>query len=146
MLFPNRAQQQCTANNTHKRHTETIAGYGFLTPALSAIAIFFFLPVIAALALSFTDFDIYALGNPENLRFIGFDNYTRLLQNPLFWKALGNTFYFVLVGGPLSIAVSLGAAMLINSKLVRFKGIFRAAFFMPVVTTLVAVAVVWRYL
>jgi multiple sugar transport system permease protein len=131
---------------THKKRTESIAGYALLTPALSAIAIFFFLPVVAALALSFTDFDIYALGNPENLRFIGFDNYIRLLQNAIFWKALGNTFYFVLVGGPLSIAVSLGAAMLINSKLVRFKGLFRVAFFMPVVTTLVAVAVVWRYL
>jgi len=102
--------------------------------------------VAAALILSFTDFDIYALGDLENLRFIGLDNYIRLLQNPLFWKALGNTFYFVLIGGPLSVAVSLGAAMLINSNLVRFKGLFRSAFFMPVVTTLVAVAVVWRYL
>lgn len=133
-------------DKTHTRQAETIAGYGFLTPALSAIAIFFFLPVAAALILSFTDFDIYALGDLENLRFIGLDNYIRLLQNPLFWKALGNTFYFVLIGGPLSVAVSLGAAMLINSKLVRFKGLFRSAFFMPVVTTLVAVAVVWRYL
>ena len=131
---------------TPKKRSETIAGYGFLAPALSAISVFFFVPVIAALALSFTDFDIYALGNPEYLRFIGIDNYIRLLQNPLFWKALGNTFYFVLIGGPLSVAVSLGTAMLINSKLVHFKGLFRAAFFMPVVTTLVAVAVVWRYL
>lgn len=128
------------------RRSETVAGYGFLAPALSAIAIFFFLPVAAALALSFTDFDIYALGNLDNLRFIGLDNYVRLLQNPLFWKALANTFYFVLIGGPLSVAASLGAAMLINSKLVRLKGLFRSAFFMPVVTSLVAVAVVWRYL
>lgn len=122
------------------------AGYGFLAPALAAILLFFFLPVLAALLLSFTDFDIYALGNPDHLRFIGLQNYTQLLQNPLFWTALGNTLYFVLVGGPLSVAVSLGAALLINSKLVRFKGLFRTAFFMPVVTTLVAVAVVWRYL
>jgi multiple sugar transport system permease protein len=122
------------------------AGYWFIAPAISFIFIFFFLPVLAALLLSFSDFDIYALGNPDHLRFIGLQNYADLLHNPLFWKALGNTFYFVLVGGPLSVAVSLGAALLINSKLVRFKGIFRTAFFVPVVTTLVAVAVVWRYL
>jgi multiple sugar transport system permease protein len=122
------------------------AGYWFIAPAISFIFIFFFLPVLAALLLSFSDFDIYALGNPDHLRFIGLQNYVHLLHNPLFWKALGNTFYFVLVGGPLSVAVSLGAALLINAKLVRFKGIFRTAFFVPVVTTLVAVAVVWRYL
>ncbi len=122
------------------------AAFWFLAPALTAILVFFFLPVLAALILSFTDFDIYALGNPDHLRFIGLQNYARLLENPLFWKALGNTFYFVLVGGPLSVAVSLGAALLVNAKLVRLKGFFRAAYFMPVVTTLVAIAVVWRYL
>ena len=58
----------------------------------------------------------------------------------------GNTLYFVVVGGPLSVAVSLGAALLVSSRLIRFPGFFRAAFFLPVVTTLVAVAVVWRYL
>ena len=118
----------------------------FVAPALLVIFIFFFVPVAAALLLSFTDFDIYALGNLEYLRFVGLGNYLRLIQDPLFWIALRNTLYFVLIGGPLSIGVSLGAALLLNSKLVRFKGVFRSALFMPVVTTLVAVAVVWRYL
>jgi multiple sugar transport system permease protein len=110
------------------------------------IATFFFLPVLAALLLSFTDFDIYALGDLDRLRFVGLGNYLQLLQSPLFWTALGNTCYFVVVGGPLSVAVSLGAALLVNSRLTRLPGFFRAAFFLPVVTTLVAVAVVWRYL
>lgn len=118
----------------------------FLAPALLVIGGFFFLPVLAALALSFTDFDLYALGDPSTARFVAFDNYVRLVQSPLFWKALGNTFYFVLVGGPLSVAVSLGAALLVNARLVRFKGFFRTVYFAPVVTTLVAVALVWRYL
>jgi multiple sugar transport system permease protein len=118
----------------------------FVAPALLVIFIFFFVPVAAAFLLSFTDFDIYALGNLEYLRFVGLGNYLRLIQDPLFWIALRNTLYFVLIGGPLSIGVSLGAALLLNSKLVRFKGVFRSALFMPVVTTLVAVAVVWRYL
>jgi multiple sugar transport system permease protein len=120
--------------------------WAFLAPGLFLIGVFFFLPVAAALLLSFTDFDIYAVGNLENARFVGFGNYANLMRNPLFWTALRNTFYFVLVGGPLSVAVSLGAALLVNARLARFKPFFRAVYFAPVVTTLVAVAVVWRYI
>ena len=122
------------------------AAWMFLAPALVLIGVFFFLPVAAALVLSFTDFDIYAVADAGNTRATGLGNYASLLKNPLFWQALKNTFYFVLVGGPLSVVVSLGAALLVNAKLVRFKGFFRAVYFAPVVTTLVAVAVVWRYL
>jgi len=126
--------------------TRSLAGWTFAAPALLVITVFFFLPVAAALALSVTDFDIYALADIHNLRFVGFDNYVGLLHDPLFWKTLGNTLYFVVVGVPLSIAVSLGAAVLLHSKLGRFKGFFRTAYFAPVVTTVVAVAVIWRYL
>ncbi|WP_226468441.1 carbohydrate ABC transporter permease [Luteimonas panaciterrae] len=123
-----------------------VAGWMFAAPALLVISVFFFLPVIAALGLSLTDFDIYALADIHNLRFVAFDNYLGLLRNPLFWKTLGNTLYFVIVGVPLSIAISLGAALLLHSRLGRFKGFFRTAYFAPVVTTVVAVAVIWRYL
>lgn len=122
------------------------AAYFFLAPALLSIFIFFFIPVIAALLISFTDFDIYALGNLNSVRFVGLQNYSRLLEDPLFWTALKNTFYFVIFAGPLSIIVSLSAALLLNNKLVRFKGIFRLTYFMPVVTTLIAVAIVWRFI
>jgi multiple sugar transport system permease protein len=118
----------------------------FVAPALIVIAVFFFLPVLAGFALSFTDFDIYALADIGNLRFVGVANYVELLRTALFWKALGNTLYFVGVGVPLSIAVSLATALLLNSKLARFKPFFRVALFAPVVTTLVAVAIIWRYL
>jgi multiple sugar transport system permease protein len=120
--------------------------WAFVGPALVVIGMFFLLPVLAALALSATDFDIYALADLGNLRFVGLENYVRVLQTPLFWQAFGNTLYFVVVGVPLSIAVSLGAALLLNSRLARFKPFFRTALFAPVVTTLVAVAVIWRYL
>ena len=123
-----------------------LAGWVFAAPALLVIALFFGVPVLAALALSFTDFDIYALADTANLRFVALDNYLGLLRNPLFWKALGNTLYFVVAGVPLSIAASLGAALLLHSRLARFKPFFRTAFFAPVVTTVVAVAVIWRYL
>ncbi len=122
------------------------AGWAFVAPALVLIGVFFFVPVLAGLVLSFTDFDIYAIGRPSVARFVGLRNYADVLANPLFWKALGNTLYFVLLGGPLSVVTSLVAALLVSSKLTRLQGLFRSIFFMPVVTTLVAVAVVWRYL
>ena len=122
------------------------AGWVFTAPALLVIAIFFGLPVLSAFALSLTDFDIYALADLDNLRFVGLHNYWALLQNPLFWKALGNTLYFVVVGVPLSIGLSLAAALLLHSRLARFPAFYRTAFFAPVVTTVVAVAVIWRYL
>jgi multiple sugar transport system permease protein len=122
------------------------AGWVFAAPALTVIALFFGLPVLAAFALSLTDFDIYALADLGNLRFVGLHNYWQLLQDALFWKALGNTLYFVLVGVPLSIGLSLAAALLLHSRLARFTGFYRTAFFAPVVTTVVAVAVIWRYL
>ncbi|MEW6701250.1 MAG: sugar ABC transporter permease [Bacteroidota bacterium] len=118
----------------------------FLGPSLVVIFVFFFLPVIAAFLMSFTDFDIYALGNLSYLRFVGLKNYSNLLNDPLFWTALKNTFYFVAVGGPLSVAASLGAALLLNSKFIKYKSAFRLVYFLPVVTTLVAVSIVWRYI
>jgi multiple sugar transport system permease protein len=125
---------------------ERRAAWTFVAPSLIVIGAFFLVPVLAALALSLTDFDLYALADLHNLRFVGLGNYVDILETPLFWKSLGNTFYFVLVGVPLSIAVSLGAALLLDSKLTRFKGFFRTALFAPVVTTVVAVAVIFRYL
>jgi multiple sugar transport system permease protein len=122
------------------------AAWFFLAPSLALIGVFFFLPVVASLLLSVTDFDIYGIANPGNTRFVGLENYSRLLRTPDFWLALRNTFYFAFVGGPLTIAVSLGAALLLSSKLVRFKGFFRTIYFTPFVTTLVAVAIVWKYL
>jgi len=125
---------------------ERRAAWTFVAPALVVIGGLFLVPVAAAFVLSLTDFDLYALANLDNLRFVWLGNYIDILKTPLFWKSLGNTLYFVAVGVPLSIAVSLAAALLLDSKLARFKGAFRTALFAPVVTTVVAVAVIWRYL
>ena len=118
----------------------------FLAPALTLIGLFFFLPVAASLLLSVTDFDIYALGDRALTRFVGLRNYAELVRNDTFWRAVRNTFYFALVGGPLTVAASLGAALLVNARAVRLRGLFRTVYFTPFVTTLVAIAIVWRYL
>ncbi|MDQ6628781.1 MAG: sugar ABC transporter permease [Pseudomonadota bacterium] len=123
-----------------------VVGWALAAPALLVIGIFFVLPVAAGLGLSLTDFDLYALADLSTLRFVGLDNYLRLLRTPLFWQALGNTLYFVAVGVPVSMGVSLGAALLLNARVARWQSSFRTALFAPVVTTVVAVAVIWRYL
>ncbi len=128
------------------RHKILSPGHGFIAPALILLVVFFFGPVCAALIMSFTDFDIYALADLHNLRFIGFDNYLDLLATPLFWRAFANTCYFAFIGAPLSVLVSLGMAMALNVPTVRLKSVYRTALFAPYVASLVAAAVVWRYL
>lgn len=121
------------------------AGWAFTAPVLTAIAAFFVLPTLVALLLSLTDFDIYALADVRNMRWIGVDNYVALASNALFWRALGNTLLLAALGVPLSIGASLGVALLLNHPLVRFKAMWRVLLFAPYVTTLVATAIAWRY-
>jgi multiple sugar transport system permease protein len=128
------------------RAAEARAGWLFLTPALSLIGLFFVVPTLAAFVLSLTDFDIYAIGDPSTVRFVGLGNYTRLLGDPLFWKVVGNTLYYALGTGILSVGLGLAVALAVNSRLARFKGFYRTIFFAPWTASLVAVAVVWRYL
>ncbi len=125
---------------------ETRAAIVLLLPAMTLITVFYLVPVAGAVVLSATDFDIYSIGDPSATRFIGVGNYQDLLRNALFWRALTNTLYYSLIGGPLTILTALGAALLLNAKLARFKPLFRTIYFAPVVTTIVAVAVVFRFL
>lgn len=121
-------------------------GLLFCLPAMIVLGLFFFVPLGASFLLSLTDFDKYGLADASNTRFVGWENYRRLLGEPLFRQSLFNTLYFVIVGGPLTVVTSLTAALLVDSKLARCKPLLRTIYFAPVVTTLVAVAVVWRYL
>ncbi len=122
------------------------AGFLFALPSVVLILVFFFGPVLYGLWLSLTDFDLYAIGDPTSTRFIGLGNYSSALTNADFWNALKVTLWYALVGAPISVAVSLAAALLVDARTTRFKAFFRAVYFAPVVTTLVAVAIVWRYL
>jgi multiple sugar transport system permease protein len=125
---------------------EARAALLFLAAPMFLVIFFFFAPVVAGFALSLTDFDLYAIGDLHDLRFVAFRNYRDLLASGIFWTALGNTLYFALVGGPLTVAASLAAALLVNAKLARWKAFFRTVYFAPVVTSLVAVSIVFKYL
>lgn len=121
-------------------------GWLFTAPVLAIIALVFVLPTALALALSVTDYSIYALADWSNLHFVGLGNFTGLLSTPLFWRALGNTLLFAALGVPMAIGTSLFVALLLNDATVRWKPLWRVLLFAPYVTSVVATAVVWRIL
>jgi multiple sugar transport system permease protein len=86
------------------------------------------------------------VADPGAARWVGAGNYADLLGDPLFWRALANTLLLVGLGVPATLVLALGGALLVHSRLARLRGLWRTAFFAPVVTTLVAVSVVFRYL
>ncbi len=122
------------------------AGLVLALPSVVLVLVFFFGPVLYGLWLSLTDFDLYAIADPTSVRFVGLGNYSNALGSADFWNALKVTLWYALVGAPVSVIVSLAAALLVDAGATRAKPFFRAVYFAPVVTTLVAVAIVWRYL
>ncbi|MBM6399279.1 carbohydrate ABC transporter permease [Phycicoccus sonneratiae] len=103
-------------------------------------------PVLQSLFMSFTDTRSRDLRTPFAVNVVGVENYTRALSDPVFRKAMLNTAYFVLVGVPLTLVVALAAAVALDRGITRLRGIFRLGFYTPVITSIVAVAVVWRFL
>ncbi|AXK33950.1 sugar ABC transporter permease [Streptomyces armeniacus] len=124
---------------------QNAAGWLFSTPFLVLFATFMAFPILATLAMSFTDFGLRDVTDPFSAEFIGFENYTKLSEDEKFLKALFNTGYFVVVGVPLTVGAGLFAAVLLNSGVARMRTFFRVGFYAPVVTSIVAVAVVWRF-
>jgi multiple sugar transport system permease protein len=115
-----------------------------MAPALLLLTAFFVLPVLIGAALSLTDFDLYAIGDWRALRMIGVRNFTETIANPLFRTAVANTLWFALLALPLTLTVSLALALLLNHSALRATSVFRTVFLAPFVTTIVAVAVVFR--
>jgi multiple sugar transport system permease protein len=103
-------------------------------------------PVLASLLMSFTDIRSRDLRTPVNVSFVGAENYVTLFNDPTFVRALLNTLYFVVVGIPVTMIISLVIAVALNAGIQRLKGFFRVGYFAPVVTSIIAVAVVWRYM
>ncbi|MCS7151196.1 MAG: extracellular solute-binding protein [Endomicrobia bacterium] len=120
--------------------------YLFILPAVCILVVFLFIPIIASFMLSLTNYDIYSIANPQKLVFIGIENYKLLVKDPVFWKSLRNTFLYVFLGVPLNIFIALIVALILNEKFIKLRSFFRAGYFMPVITSLVAVAVIWKWL
>ena len=124
---------------------EQLTGWAFALPFILIFTIFLAGPILASLVLSFTDFGLRDLRNPLGTDFVGLDNYTALLSDTKFRAALFNTAYFVLVGVPLTLLLGLGAALALDRGIRRFRTLFRVGYYLPVVTSIVAIAVVWRF-
>ncbi|MDX2920612.1 MULTISPECIES: carbohydrate ABC transporter permease [Streptomyces] len=124
---------------------QNAAGWLFSTPFLVLFAVFMAFPILATLAMSFTDFGLRNVTRPWEAEFIGFENYVELFGDEKFLKSLLNTGYFVVVGVPLTVGIGLVVAVLLNNGIDRARTFFRVGFYAPVVTTIVAVAVVWRF-
>jgi multiple sugar transport system permease protein len=122
------------------RRREIGAAYGFLLPNLIGFTVFTFLPVLAALLISFTDWDL--LQAPD---WVGLGNYRTLFADPLFGQVLKNTALYVLGTVPLQMALALAVALALNQR-IPGQLFFRTAYFMPVVASTVAVALVWRWI
>lgn len=124
------------------RGREGLTGALMVSPSILLLLVFFFVPVGLCFALAFTN---ARLISPEPARIIGFENFTRLFGDPLFWKALRNTLYFAVVVVPLQAGFALLLALLINAK-IRGINFFRTLYFVPVVTSIVVVSILWRFM
>lgn len=112
----------------------------FLFPSLIGFLIFIVYPIFYSLGVSFTDWDLI-----NQMNFVGLKNYVALFQDPEFWNSLKNTFLFIVGYLPCVMIIGLFIALLLNSKL-KARAIFRGVYFLPVVTSWVAVSLVWKWL
>ena len=128
-----------------RRRRQAIAAWTLAVPFVALFLVFMAGPVLGSLAMSFTDIKSRDIKNPLGVNPVGVDNYLRLLSDETFQQAARNTAYFVLVGVPLTMVVALAAAIGLNS-VKRLRSFFRGGYYLPVVTSIVAVAVVWRFL
>jgi multiple sugar transport system permease protein len=115
-------------------------------PFLLLFAVFTAWPVISSLYFSVTDIKSRDLRSPFAVSFVGLENYAKVFGDETFRKAAFNTAYFVLIGVPLTLGIALAAALALDKGITRFRTLFRVGYFTPVVTSIVAVAVIWRFL
>ena len=128
------------------RWRDDLIGWAFAAPFVILFLVFLAFPIGASFALSFTSFGLKDLQNPIGATFVGLKNYVDLFADPMFWTSLFNTLYFVVVGVPLTLALGLLIASGLNRGVTRFRTAFRVGYYIPVITSIVAIAVVWRFL
>jgi multiple sugar transport system permease protein len=125
-----------------KEKSENLTGVLFVSPMLIGVSVLVLLPIFATFALSFADWSF--ITPLSQLKWVGFDNFTRLFEDTVFLKSLRNNAIFVLTV-PICMAISLLIAVAIDRN-VYLKGFFKVAFFMPYISSVVAIAVVWQVL
>ena len=125
---------------TRRQKRETLFGYIFTGPQIIGYLSFVLFPMIFSLVLCFCQWDL-----GDTLEFVGFDNFRAIFRDQIFWKSIGNTFIYLCIVVPLTLITSLTLSLLTNRKL-PFMKFYRAAFFLPMVTSTVAIAMVWIFI
>lgn len=127
------------------RRSQALAAWILALPFCLLFLVFTAGPVLASLGMSFTDLRSTDVRNPLGVEFIGLENYATLISDPLFRKVTLNTLIYLLLGVPLTMASALAVAVALN-RITRLRGFFRVGYYLPVVTSIVAVSVVWKFL
>ena len=140
---PRRAEKPRTGQ---LRRAEHRAAWVLVIPFCLLFLVFTLWPVLQSMFMSFTDTRARDLRTPFSVNVIGFANYAKALSDPVFLRAAANTAAFVLFGVPLTLAAALASAVALDKGITRLRGLFRLGFYTPVITSIVAVAVVWRFL
>ena len=152
--LPSRATQKAGSSNSagpvsrsgrRKRDSQAKAAWLFLTPFIVIFVLLTLVPVIIAVVMSMTDMRATDLRNPFNVDFVGFENFANILTNQEFLRSVLNTGLFVILCVPLSMGIGLALALILNKGIQRLRTLFRAAIYLPVITNIVAAAVIWQY-
>lgn len=123
-----------------------LAPYMFVGPAMLLLATFGVFPIAVAGLVSLTNMNLGGLARWSNIKFVGLQNYVKLFRDPDFWQALWNTVFFVGLGVPCVVLLSLAVALLLNRSQGPFFRALRALYFVPAITGIVAISLVWSYL
>jgi multiple sugar transport system permease protein len=127
--------------SAYRMDREARVAYGLLVPTLVFFVLFQYYPILKSIAISFADYGLLRRETP----FVGLDNYIRQFQDPLFLSALGNTLLFVAVCVVIGVVLALAVAVMVENT-GRWAGLYRTLYFIPVVTSLMATAMIWRWL
>jgi multiple sugar transport system permease protein len=141
-----RAGRGAVTHTMSMRRRQGLAAWLFALPFMLVFGVFMLVPLVSSFLMSFTDFRSTDVQTPLGVGFVGLKQYTALFENPQFRKSMLNTAYVVIVGIPLTMVIALALAVALNSGISRFRTAFRVGFYTPVVTSIVAVAVVWRFI
>ena len=131
-----------TGNLQGRKKNERVTAYLFVAPAVILLISFLVVPMVYTAYFSAFKYQIM---RPDNIDFIGIDNYSKLFADKNFWVALKNTVYFTVIVVPAQCALALGLALLVSKKF-RGVSIFRTMYFSPQLTSMVVIAVLWSVL
>ena len=134
------------ARGVNRRRRRGWIAWGFALPFVIVFALFMVVPIVGSFAMSFTDFRAADIRSPFSVNFVGLEQYAAVLGDPVFLTSMAVTGTFVIIGIPVTMALALALALALNAGNGRVVSALRVGFYAPVVTSIVAVSVVWRYI